>query len=77
MFVEEAIAEDVLKLDPMAINPNKDIPDLPNLKGELHPVLRVHVIPGVGMAGNLSLCAAVLFDVDGTLTDSDPLHFKA
>ena len=34
------------------LNPKKDLPDLPNLKG-------------------------VLFDVDGTLTDSDPLHFKA
>jgi HAD superfamily hydrolase (TIGR01509 family) len=49
---EEAIAEDLISKRKMALNPQKDIPDLPNLK-------------------------AVLFDVDGTLTDSDPLHFKA
>jgi len=31
---EEAIAEDLISKSKMSLNPKKDIPDLPNLKGE-------------------------------------------
>lgn len=45
----------------------------------------VQQVAGISMATptqnrpmpDLSKIKAVLFDVDGTLTDSDPLHFKA
>ena len=35
-FVEEAIADDLIAKGKMTLNPAKDIPDLPNLKGELN-----------------------------------------
>lgn len=34
---EEAIAEELIQKSKMSLNPEKDIPDIPNLKGEKKP----------------------------------------